>query len=123
MGLVESIGLPFTHIHCKGLAVVWHLWIIWSAIMLDKIFKKRIWASGIVGGIRYRQDVLVQADRKPSIWWNSGSLSFSRSFSRKYARRFSSFSKVIPRHSTEPSTWVLPCGESRASCSLIARIP
>src|SRR5438094_10400658 len=64
MGLVDRICLPFTHVYRKGFAVVWHIWIIRSAIVLDEISKEWIWASGIVGGIRHRKDVLVRADRE-----------------------------------------------------------
>lgn len=64
MGLVDRICLPFAHIHRKGFAIVWHIWVVRSAIVLDEISKEWIWASGIVGGIRHRKDVLVRADRK-----------------------------------------------------------
>ena len=59
MSLVDRVCLPFAYVHRKGFAAVWNVWIIRSAMVLDEIFKKWIWTSGIVGGIRHRKNVFV----------------------------------------------------------------
>ena len=52
----------------------------------------------------------------PTILRNSGSLSFWRSFSKKNSRRFSSFSKVVPRHLTGPSSTINSSSKSPGAC-------
>lgn len=62
---------------------------------------------------------------KPSMFLNSGSLSFSRSSSVKYSRRASSLSKVMPKQVTGPLAWVwFGCsGVFKSSCGWLMVFP
>ena len=81
VGVIDWVVLAFAHVRCEWFLVIRYRWIIGFAVMLDEILDKGIWAGGVIGWIRQRQNVLVRADGKSldlAEGWPRGSTMLSR---------------------------------------------